>query len=48
VVAVRVEAPRASLKPGSNRIDFTIEAVDPSHPGTAPLTIVEKAALVTP
>ena len=48
VVAVRVAAPRASLKSGSNRIDFTIEAVDPSHPGTAPLTIVEKAALVTP
>ncbi|MGE5090325.1 MAG: cytochrome c oxidase accessory protein CcoG [Candidatus Levyibacteriota bacterium] len=48
VVAVRVEAPRASLKPGSNRIHFTIQAADPTHPDAAPLTVVEKAALVIP
>ena len=48
VVAVRVEAPRASLKERSNRIHFTVEAADPSHPGSAPLTVVEKAALVVP
>jgi cytochrome c oxidase accessory protein FixG len=48
VVAVRVEAPRASLGERSNRIHFTVEATDPSHPGTAPLTVVETAALVIP
>lgn len=48
VVPVRVEAPRASGKPGSNRIQFTIEAVDPTHPDTAPLKVIERATFVIP
>ncbi len=48
VVPVRVEAPRASGKPGSNRIQFTIEAVDPAHPDAAPLKVVERATFVIP
>ena len=48
VIAVRVEAPRASLEDRSNRIHFTVEAVDPTHPGSAPLTVVERATLVAP
>jgi cytochrome c oxidase accessory protein FixG len=45
VVAVRVEAPRASAKPGSNRIQFTVQATDPTGE-REPITIVEKASFV--
>jgi len=48
VVPVRVEAPRASGKPGSNRIQFTVEAVDPAHPDAAPIKVVERATFVIP
>jgi cytochrome c oxidase accessory protein FixG len=47
VVPVRVEAPVASGKSGSNRIEFTVEAVDASAKGT-PIVIVEKASFVIP
>jgi cytochrome c oxidase accessory protein FixG len=45
VVAVRVEAPRASARQGSNRIQFTVEATDPTG-AHEPITIVEKATFV--
>jgi len=45
VVAVRVEAPRQNAKPGSNRIQFTVDAADPSG-ATQPLKIVEKTTFV--
>jgi hypothetical protein len=45
-VPVRVEAPRASARKGSNRIEFTVEASDPTHPDAAPLKVVEKATFV--
>jgi cytochrome c oxidase accessory protein FixG len=45
VVAVRVEAPRASAKPGSNRIQFTVQATDPTGE-REPITLVEKATFV--
>jgi cytochrome c oxidase accessory protein FixG len=45
VVAVRVEAPRANAKPGSNRIQFTVDATDPSGVGQ-PIKIVEKTTFV--
>jgi hypothetical protein len=48
VVPVRVEAPRASGKQGSNRIEFTVEAVDPAHPDSQPLKVVERASFVIP
>ncbi len=48
VVPVRVEAPRASGKQGSNRIQFTIEAVDPAHPDRAAIKVVERATFVIP
>jgi cytochrome c oxidase accessory protein FixG len=47
VVPVRVEAPKASGNIGSNRIEFTLEAVDASAKGT-PIVIVEKASFVVP
>jgi hypothetical protein len=47
-VPVRVEAPRASGRPGSIRIQFTIEAVDPAHPDAAPIKVVERATFVIP
>jgi cytochrome c oxidase accessory protein FixG len=40
-VPLRVEAPRANAKPGSNRIEFTIESA-----GENPVHIVEKATFV--
>ena len=48
VVPVRVEAERASGKQGSNRIAFTIEAVDPAHPDAAPIKVIERATFVIP
>jgi cytochrome c oxidase accessory protein FixG len=45
VVAVRVEASRASAKPGSNRIQFTVDATDPAGAGQ-PIRIVEKTTFV--
>jgi polyferredoxin len=45
VVAVRVEAPRANAKPGSNRIEFTVDATDPDH-AAQPIKIVEKATFI--
>jgi polyferredoxin len=45
VVAVRVEAPRASAKPGSNRIQFTVQATDPTGE-RAPVTVVENTTFV--
>ena len=45
-VPVRVEAPRDSGSKGSNRIVFTVEAIDPAHPGIAPLRVSEKATFV--
>jgi cytochrome c oxidase accessory protein FixG len=48
VVPVRVEAGRASGKQGSNRIQFTIEAVDPAHPDAAPIKVIERATFVIP
>jgi hypothetical protein len=48
IVPVRVEAPRASGRPGSNRIAFTIEAVDPAHPDVAPIKVIERATFVIP
>ncbi|MFN0316363.1 MAG: cytochrome c oxidase accessory protein CcoG [Burkholderiales bacterium] len=47
VVPVRVEAPVASGKSGSNRIEFTVETVDASAQD-APIVIVEKASFVIP
>jgi len=46
MVPVRVEAPRASGRKGANRIFFTVEATDPSHPDVAPLKVVEKATFL--
>jgi cytochrome c oxidase accessory protein FixG len=46
MVPVRVEAPRASGQKGSNRILFTVEAIDPAHPDSAPLKVEEKATFV--
>ncbi len=48
MVPVRVEAPRASGDKGSNRILFTVEAIDPAHPDSAPLKVEEKATFVIP
>jgi cytochrome c oxidase accessory protein FixG len=48
MVPVRVEAPRASGGKGANRIFFTVEATDPSHPNIAPLKVVEKATFLIP
>jgi polyferredoxin len=48
IVPVRVEAPRASGRPGSNRIAFTIEAMDPAHPDLAAIKVVERATFVIP
>jgi len=48
MVPLRIEAPRASGRQGSNRIHFTVEAVDPAHPAAAPLKVVEKATFVIP
>jgi cytochrome c oxidase accessory protein FixG len=45
VIAVRVEAPRVNTKPGSNRIQFTVDVTDPSGAGQ-PIKIVEKSTLV--
>jgi cytochrome c oxidase accessory protein FixG len=46
LVPVRVEAPRASGHKGSNRIRFTVEAVNPAQPGEPPLVVNEKATFV--
>jgi cytochrome c oxidase accessory protein FixG len=46
MVPVRVEAPRASGSKGSNRILFTVEAVDPAQPDIASLKVSEKASFV--
>lgn len=48
MVPVRVEAPRASGDKGSNRVLFTVEAIDPAHPDSAPLKVEEKATFVIP
>jgi cytochrome c oxidase accessory protein FixG len=48
MVAVRVEAPRASGAKGSNRIRFTVEATDPARPEAASLRVVEEASFVIP
>ena len=45
-VPVRIDAPRASGHKGSNRILFTVEAIDPAHPDIAPLKVNEKATFV--
>ncbi len=47
-VALRVEAPRESGHEGSNRILFTVEAIDSAHPDGTVLKIVEKASFVIP
>ncbi|HEX7952211.1 MAG TPA: cytochrome c oxidase accessory protein CcoG [Burkholderiales bacterium] len=47
-VPLRVEAPRASGRAGSNRIVFTVLASDPSRPDSAPLEVAEKASFVIP
>jgi cytochrome c oxidase accessory protein FixG len=46
MVPVRVDAPRASGNKGSHRIVFTVEAIDPAHPGSAPLKVTETATFV--
>ena len=48
IVPVRVEAPRASGRPGSNRIAFTIEAMDPAHTDHAAIKVIEGATFVIP
>jgi cytochrome c oxidase accessory protein FixG len=48
IVPVRVEAPRASGRPGSNRIAFTIEAVDPAHTDHTAIKVIERATFVIP
>ena len=48
VVAVRVEAPRTSIREKSTPILFTVEATDPLHPDAPPLKVAEKATLVIP
>ena len=48
MVPLRVEAPRASGHKGSNRIRFTVEAIDPAHPEIMPLRVEEKATFVIP
>jgi cytochrome c oxidase accessory protein FixG len=48
VIPVRVEAPRTAGRKGSNRIQFTVEASDPTKPEAAPLTVIEKASFVIP
>jgi cytochrome c oxidase accessory protein FixG len=48
VIPVRVEAPRTAGRKGSNRIQFTVEASDPTKPEAAPLIVVEKASFVIP
>src|SRR5690349_5082462 len=46
LVPVRVEAPRAAGQKGSNRIRFTVKAVDPSRPSEPPIVVDEKATFV--
>ncbi len=46
MVPLRIEAPRASARKGSNRIEFAVEAIDPARPGHAPLRVVEKAIFI--
>jgi cytochrome c oxidase accessory protein FixG len=46
LVPVRVEAPRAAGQKGSNRIRFTVKAVDPSRPSEQPIVVDEKATFV--
>ena len=45
-VPLRIEAPRASARKGSNRIEFAVEASDPAHSDNPPLRVVEKATFV--
>jgi len=46
VVPVRVRVARESVKPGSNAIEFSIQATEPARPDTQPLVVREKAAFV--
>jgi polyferredoxin len=46
MVPVRVRAEHDDVKPGSNRIEFTITAVAPGKPDAQPLVIHEKATFV--
>jgi cytochrome c oxidase accessory protein FixG len=46
VVPVRVEVAHESARPGSNRIEFTVEAVASGQPDAQPLVIHEKATFV--
>ena len=43
-VPVRIEAAREKTRPGSNRIEFTIEALPEG--GGEPIRIVEKATFI--
>ncbi len=44
-VPVRIEAPRENTRPGSNRIQFTVETV-PGAAGEQPIRIVEKSTFI--
>jgi cytochrome c oxidase accessory protein FixG len=46
VVPVRVQVEHDAAKPGSNRIEFTIQATTPGKPDQVPLVIHEKATFV--
>jgi len=46
VVPVRVRVPREAVKPGSNHIEFTIQATEAARPDAQPLVVREKAAFV--
>ena len=46
VVPVRLRVEREEVKPGPNRIEFTIQAAEPDNPGAEPIVIHEKASFV--
>jgi polyferredoxin len=46
MVPLRVDAPRVAGNKGSHRILFTVEAVDPAHPGNEALKVTETAIFV--
>jgi len=46
LVPLRVEAPRAAGRKGSNHIHFRVEATTPTRPQDAPIVVDEKATFV--
>jgi cytochrome c oxidase accessory protein FixG len=46
VVPIRLRVEREHVKPGPNRIEFTIQAAEPGSPGAEPIVVREKATFV--